>query len=52
MGELLVWNGPVWDSHFKCEKAKKSAIFVKSNFFITSIFEEVHTSEYLHAMLL
>ena len=34
------------------KKPKKSAIFQKSNFFITTIFEEVHMSEYLHAMLL
>ena len=33
------------------KKVKKSVIFVKSNFLITPIFEEVYTSEYLHAML-
>ena len=42
------WSGTVILS----VKSQKSAIFVKSNFFITSIFEEVHMSEYLHAMLL
>ena len=42
------WSGTVILS----VKKPKNAIFVKSNFFITSIFEEMYMSEYLHAMLL